>query len=192
MLLLGDLRALRLEVVGDDEQRATGSDRAEQVADTTAVGRARDRNVLCRHEIEPGGLERVERVDVDTVALDRQVVLVGKRSDVVERLLRDVAGRDPPSLLGQPDRVAALPGTDVERATSGKAVDLVDERAIRVPAPGRVAPVAVIPLGLVGRRSGATSMSSWARLKLIMPPTRLPAAAACTTPCVGSVTLPAA
>ena len=36
----------------------------------------------------------------------------------------------------------------------GEAADLVDERAVRVAAPHLVAAVAVIPVGLVGRRSG--------------------------------------
>ena len=149
-----DRRAHRLEVVAHDEERAARGDRVEQVADAAAVGRAGDRRVLRRHEVERRALERVERVGVGVMALDPQTATLGLGGDAVQRPLRDVARGHVPALLGQPDRIAALAGADVERAAGGEAADLVDERAVGVAAPHLVAAVAVIPVGLVGRWSG--------------------------------------
>ena len=70
---------------------------------------------------------------------------------------RDVARGHAPALLGQPERVAALAGADVEGAAGGEAADLVDERAVGVAAPDLLAAVAMIPVGLVGRWSGRGS-----------------------------------
>ena len=91
------------------------------------------------------------------MALDAQTAALGLGVDPVQRALRDVTRRHVPTLLGQPERVAALAGADVECAAGGEAADLVDERAVRVAAPHLVAPVAVIPVGLVGRWSGGGS-----------------------------------
>ncbi len=50
----------RLRVVADHEERPTGRDGGEDVVDHPPVGRAMDRGVVRRHEVERGGLERVE------------------------------------------------------------------------------------------------------------------------------------
>ena len=92
----------------------------------------------------------IEHHRADATALDPQTATLCRGGDAVQCPLRDVARGHVPTLLGQPDRVAALPGTDVERAASGKAVDLVDECAVGVAAPHRIAPVAAIPVGLDG------------------------------------------
>ena len=64
----------------------------------------------------------------------------------------DVAGRDLPASLGEPDRIAALAGADVEGAAWRKVADLVQERPVRVATPHRrVAAVAVVPVGFVTR-----------------------------------------
>ena len=60
--------------------------------------------------------ERAERVGIGVVALDGQPAALGLGGDPVERALGDVARRHPPALLGQPERVAALAGADVEGA----------------------------------------------------------------------------
>ena len=152
-----DRRTHRLEIVAHDEQRATRSNRVQQVVNTAAIGCAGDRCVLRRHEVERCGLEGIECVRVRVMALDAQTAALGLVVDPVQRALRDVTRRHVPTLLGQPERVAALAGADVEGAARGEAADLLDECAVRVPAPHLVAPVSMIPVGLVGRWSGCGS-----------------------------------
>ena len=107
----------RFEVVTDDEERATDSDGGEEIVDASAVGCARDRRVLGRHEIERPRRVRVEAVGIGVVAVDRQATLVRHGRDAVQGALGDVAGGDVPSMFGEPDGVAAFAGTDVEHPT---------------------------------------------------------------------------
>ncbi len=144
-----DRRTHRFEIVADDEQRAAWRHRGEQVVDAAVVGGARDGRVLRCDEVEGFDLERAVCVGVGVVARDGHSALIGGRGDTVERALRDVVGGDIPAVLGEPDRVAALAGSDVERAARGQAGDLVDERAVGVAAPQLAAGVAVVPVGLV-------------------------------------------
>ena len=105
----------RLEVVADDEQRATGSYCGEHVVDAAIVGSAGNRCVVCGHEVELAGMEgsTVVRIGPDTD--DRQTPLAGNRRDPVDRTLRDVGGSDLPTVVREPHCVAAFSGTDVER-----------------------------------------------------------------------------
>jgi DNA-binding XRE family transcriptional regulator/quercetin dioxygenase-like cupin family protein len=89
------------------------------------------------------------------MGLDAQTAALGLGVDAVERAPRDVSRSHAPTLLGQPERVAALAGADVECAARGEAADLFDERAVRVTGPHAFAPVTVIPVRLVGRWSGS-------------------------------------
>ena len=110
--------------MADDEQRATRCNRVQDVANTAAIGCARDRRVLRRHEVERCGFEGIERVRVGVMALDGQTAALGLVVDPVERTLGDVTRRHLPALLGQPERVAALAGADVEGAARGEVADL--------------------------------------------------------------------
>ena len=130
-----------------------GATAFSRLRDTPAIGRARDRRVLRRHEIERLRCERIEQVHVGVVALDVQTAPLGFGGHPVQRTARDVVRRHLPALLGQPDGIASLSCADVERSADDDAADLVDERAVRVAAPQLLAAVAVIPVGLVGRRS---------------------------------------
>ncbi|GAB3116555.1 hypothetical protein GCM10027055_26200 [Janibacter alkaliphilus] len=50
-----------------------------------------------------------------------------------EGVARDVVGGDLPAVLGEPDRVGALAGADVEGPAGGEAVELGGEGAVGLP-----------------------------------------------------------
>src|SRR5919198_596198 len=80
----------------------------------------------------------------------------GLGGDAVQRVCGYVGRGDLPALLGEPDGVAALSCPDVEYAAGCQVAHLVHERPVGVAAPHRrVAPVAVVPVGLIARRTGA-------------------------------------
>ena len=65
-------------------------------------------------------------------------------------------------MFGEPDRVGALAGADVQRPTWRETGDLVHEGAVRVAAPHPFAAVPVVPVGRV-RGSGRRGPSVFVR-----------------------------
>ena len=101
------------------------------------------------HEIERIGSERIESIRVHVKAPDVEPLPRGLGVDSIQRPLRDITRCHLPTLPGEPQRVTAFAGADVECSARGQSADLVDHCAVRVAAPELLSPVAMIPIGLV-------------------------------------------
>src|SRR6185369_6058481 len=127
--------ALGGEVVADDEERAAGGDGAEQVAQAALVGGAVEGAVLQRDKVVGVRAEGVGGARITVQATDDKASAVGLGGDAGEGVAGDVAGGDLPALLGQPERVGSLAGTDVERSTGSQLAGLFHKGAVGVAAP---------------------------------------------------------
>jgi len=120
-------------VVPDEEQRATGRERcAGDAQGGSPLGR---RELEIRDQDEVGDVDPLERQHVADPELDTKPSSLGERSCALDGNGAEVDPLDVPTVLGEPDRIAALSASEVERATWREPLELFADEAVRARPP---------------------------------------------------------